>query len=125
VFRAAQNASANAPAMRRTLLVRQFFRRASMHDGVESFRNIIMLNFSADTFAKNKPGIQGINACAGAANERDCRVNDKGFRNAFGVWWIPGGRAGSTPPFDFWTKKCAPDPIAMGEKSPIFQRSCS
>jgi|LauGreDrversion4_2_1035121.scaffolds.fasta_scaffold1160897_1 hypothetical protein len=83
-----------------------------------------MLKFSADTFAKNLPGVQDRIACAGAANEKDCRVNDKGFRNSHGVWWIPGDGAGNRPPQDFWNKRCAPDPVAMGARSPVFERSC-
>jgi hypothetical protein len=105
-------------------LGRQFFRGVSLHFDVDSFRYIIMLKFSADTFAKNLPGIQDRIACAGAANERDCRVNDNGVQNAHGVWWIPGGSAGSTPPPSFWGRRCAPAPVAMGARNPAFHDSC-
>jgi hypothetical protein len=67
------------------------------------------MHFSADAFAKHTPGIQSYNFCGvGKVQERDCRNNDKGVKNHFGVWFIPGGPAGDNPPYEFWQMKCPP-----------------
>jgi hypothetical protein len=87
---------------------RQLFRQESWYFKLDSIRyKNNTMQFSADAFAKHGSGIQNRSACAGN-QERDCRVNDKGIRNAFGVWFVPGQGGRNNPPADFWSMKCAP-----------------
>lgn len=68
------------------------------------------MQFSANTFAKHPNGVFNFYACNG--QESDCRNNDKGIQNKYGVWYIPNKNYkddgtpngyGALPPASFWT----------------------